>query len=171
MARVDNETLFNALEAGNLEAGREKSGSETIIKFLLFHLGERCCAIAAEEVREILIAQDVYALPFVPDWMPGLLNYHGEPSAVVDLKMLIEESGPATGGKIIVLKEGGGQLSLRVDEVSSIVKVSATTVSAYPEPEGGGYFSRMVIHEGCEYPVLSLHRVHSVVAERTGSGE
>ncbi len=56
-------------------------------KYLIFHLGSEEFGTEALKVREIVVLQDVTAIPQVPPYVKGVINLRGKVVPVIDLRM------------------------------------------------------------------------------------
>ncbi len=79
---------------------------------IIFRINENVMAVDSALVREILKDNSIYRLPFVPDYVEGMINYHGEPFTVVRL----EKTDDLV---FLVFKLDGDDLSLRISEILS----------------------------------------------------
>lgn len=58
------------------------------MKAMMFHIGRERYALPLVAVRQVLPAARLTGLPGAPDYVPGLLDLHGEPVPVIDLSRL-----------------------------------------------------------------------------------
>jgi purine-binding chemotaxis protein CheW len=93
-------------------------------KYLIFLVGERRLAVPAQEVREICITTDIFRIPFVPKYIRGLINRHGDPYTVLDIKLLLENES-FEGSKFIIFrpKDRADHLALMITDVVEFVDV------------------------------------------------
>lgn len=55
------------------------------MQFLVFHLGKDRYGLNTEHVIRILPFMELKQMPKTPDYVAGLMNYHGDPIPVIDL--------------------------------------------------------------------------------------
>lgn len=58
------------------------------MQFLLFSLGRDRYGLDTRRVQRVLPQLDLKKIPQAPDWVAGLMNFHGRPVPVIDLAML-----------------------------------------------------------------------------------
>ncbi len=98
---------------------------EEVVKsrFFVFQIEKQLFAFEAHNVREVIIDHEVYYLPFVPDYILGLINRHGSPYTVVDLKMLLENKR-FKGNKFIVMNIEDDNLIFIITDILDIIDVA-----------------------------------------------
>ena len=67
----------------DIESKTQESVTETEVKhmttWLLFSISEKKYAVKSSDVLEIISDLSVYKLPFMPNYIEGLLNRRGDP--------------------------------------------------------------------------------------------
>ena len=98
-------------------------------RVLTFGVGGRTFAIEAASVAEVLPALPVTRVPQAPAALQGIANVRGRVAPIVALDRVLDDIGPATGGRIIVL---GGEtpVGLAVDVVNAMREVRAGSADA-----------------------------------------
>lgn len=109
------------------------------VKFLLFRCGETEYAIASSLVREIVSQLPVYPVPFVPPWVRGLLNRHGEPFVVLDPEVLFGRD-PLKGTTALLLSVPKDQVSFRISDVCEFVTLFESEVHRISSPDESTVF-------------------------------
>lgn len=106
----------------------EKVESKDTIEIVEFTLSKEIYGIEAKYVKEIYIFNHIRKIPGTPDFMPGVINYHGKIISIIDLKKLLGLD-PSSGETIV--KEKGlilfwneSELAIMIDSVVGI-KASA----------------------------------------------
>ena len=101
------------------------AGQETELRYRKFIivgiLGKRF-AIPAAVIREIVIDVPLHYVPFVPPYIRGFINRHGEPFTTVDLGILFEQK-VTEERSFLVLNLPDDQLAFLVSDVNEIVKI------------------------------------------------
>lgn len=166
MPGISNEALL----AGEvLEDAAGATGTvQQAEKFLVCDIGNDFAAIPASVVREILINQDLYPLPFQADFVAGLLNYHGDPCAVIDFARMLDPAAKTDGNKFIVLKPGLGGLALRIVDVERIIRVPHQDISPWPDTtRGGGLFASLLRSGQTDIPIIDIEAVVAEIRRKT----
>lgn len=101
-------------------------------RYLLFTAGGEGFALGLGEVVEVRERADLFPLPRVPEAILGLMNYHGNLTAILDFAAFIGSLG-RSDGKLLVLDPKLAALALWVDEVKAIVPEEAVEVVAEGE--------------------------------------
>lgn len=95
-------------------------------KYLVFRLGDRCCAFSLEQVAEVIEPPTVWPVPCAPRCYTGAMNFHGTIVAVIDLPCFLGQAGSVPGEKVIVLAPAVAALAFQVDRVVRITPAEFT---------------------------------------------
>ena len=118
--------------------------------WVLFRMGERDLAGRLEQIREVVRASGVEALPGMRAPVTGILVLRGSPLPVVDLR-----SGDNRAGDVLVLAaEGRGALGVAVDRVVAVLPHDALGVDAAPLPDEMPTYVEGVLRGPSGEPVL-----------------
>ncbi|HOJ63256.1 MAG TPA: chemotaxis protein CheW [Spirochaetota bacterium] len=109
---LNNEEILKEIESKITELKKE-SVNDKKVKFIIFYIDDKLYAMPGNVVQEIIIDYPVFYLPFVPDYIRGLLNRHGEPYTVIDLKSLF--TGSELDGKTFLV------LRNKIDNIAFII--------------------------------------------------
>lgn len=90
-------------------------------RLLIFSVGGREYAFDVQTVCEVMEPQASYPIAGAPPHYLGLINFHGNLNALVDLPLFLGLKARPLPGKVLVLDPKLAHLALRVDAVSSIV--------------------------------------------------
>ncbi|MCG8570305.1 MAG: hypothetical protein MJB14_09210, partial [Spirochaetes bacterium] len=75
---MTNEELIKQLVEKKLNAQIKTERVETETqKYLVVAIGEKKYAFFAQNIREIVLDSDIFFVPFVPEYVQGLINRHG----------------------------------------------------------------------------------------------
>lgn len=125
---MENEELIKRIEENQIEPAEEVQGvEEKMIKFIIFLIDQKRYALYAEDVREIILDYPMFYIPFVPPYVRGFINRHGEPHTVIDLNVLFEQV-KLESSTFMVLARNNDQLALVITEICEIVKVPESDV-------------------------------------------
>ncbi len=112
-----------------VEEAEEEAHTEAYASFRLAHTSY---AVHAKRIREIDRASEITQVPNVPDFVRGVINLRGDITCVVDLRNFIglEPLENEESGWLVVVsgEQTRRTLALLVDEMSSLVRVSAATL-------------------------------------------
>ncbi|MBN2873999.1 MAG: chemotaxis protein CheW, partial [Spirochaetales bacterium] len=85
---ADREVLEKLSGSESRRAEAEAVVERVWRKFIVAGLIGARYAIPAADVREIVIEAPIHYVPFVPPYVRGFVNRHGEPYTAVDLNVL-----------------------------------------------------------------------------------
>ena len=86
--------------------------------YLIFSVKKHRYALKGSQILQIVNAQKVRSLPFVPAFVEGILNIHGTPYAAVNtLKMDEEPDNDIPGSAYIILKRDDDHFSIHVSNI------------------------------------------------------
>ncbi len=139
---MDSDALMDRIEAARTEADQGgKTAPEPSVKFLVVRVDRTRYALPADQVREIVVGATRHYIPFVPPYIRGLINRHGEPYAVFDLRVRFEKEALEAETFVISGSEGG-QLAFLVSDIVEILKVPERRVHAIsPDGEASACFA------------------------------
>ncbi len=128
-------------------------------RFLVFSVGASSFALPPSSVREIVTGLDVFPVPSCPPYVPGLINCHGKPYTVLDLRVLFENERQ-TAGQFLVLNLGDDDVAFGCTEVEEIVEVPHSALSTFVAGDAAGRFCSSVLDlEGRRVPVLAVGNI------------
>ncbi len=156
---MDNRELVKKLSAAGDGDAAPETAPVNYRKLVVFLLDERSYSIDAEEVKEVVIAQDLYYIPFVPPYVAGLINRHGEPHTVLDLKVILE-SEKLAASKVMVMNHGDDQIAFLITDIERIILVPEGDVAAVPSSEGSSLFQGSFTLEGREVFIINAREVY-----------
>jgi len=106
-----------------------------IIQLIVFHMGDEEFSADIEQVRDIIWAGSITAIPDSPDFIKGVTNVRGEIAVVIDLKKRFNlRSNNGIEEKHIVMTEQDNNLfGLMVDEVTEVLRIPETDIRSTPE--------------------------------------
>lgn len=139
--------------------------SEKIYKFVIFSVDEKLYALPSENVKEIVLGYTIHYLPFVPGYIRGLLNRHGDPYTVVDLKLLFDQQN-LDAEKFIIIRNDSDNLALIISEISKIVNLSKGDINIINhEKNSSDYFNNSITLEDNEVPILEIESIIKKIAD------
>jgi len=116
---MENSELLSAISAtGQGDAAAEEP--VRLRKVVLFLVEDAVYAFDADEVKEVVLAGEIYPIPFVPAYVSGLINRHGEPHTVIDLKAVLG-GGRLDASRVLIMNNGSDQISFLITDIDKIV--------------------------------------------------
>ena len=101
--------------------------------FLTLRVADRCYALRAEDVREIMHLPPVTRIPQSPSALLGIANLRGSVIPVASLRGLLGlAESPATPATRAVVMDVGMPVAVAVDAVDALVTVAADRIQAAP---------------------------------------
>jgi chemotaxis signal transduction protein len=151
---MDNRSLYTQITSGG---GGDASGDDapvTYRKLVVVLVDENPYACDAGEVKEVVIVGEIYRIPFVPPYVAGLINRHGEPYTVLDLKALL--AGEKLDSlKVLIMNHGDDQISFLISDIEKIIEVPVGEILEPPTPEAAALFSGVFTREGREVFIIN----------------
>lgn len=96
-------------------------------RLLLFSAGGEDYACNLQQISEVMEPQASFPFAGAPPHYLGLINFHGNLTALVDLALYLGLKARPLPGKLLVLDTKLAHLALRVDAVNSIIGCDAVT--------------------------------------------
>lgn len=135
------------------------SGADQVQRLVTFVLGESWYAADIAHVERVLRHEAVYAVPGMPSWVEGVIDYRGRVVPVVDLhrRFGLPEGERANGGRLLVFTLGDDVIAASVDRVVDVRSVAAGELAPPPRlvRGAGSEFVRAMMRDG-EAMVLVL---------------
>ncbi len=155
--------------ATDKDSDKVQEGELVSHKFIIAGILNKRYAIPATVIREIVIDVPIHYVPFVPPYIRGFINRHGEPYTVVDLSVLFEQEETKERA-FLVLNLDNDQLAFLVSDIHEIVKVPDTDVYPITEKgEDGGYFSSSVRLGTEDVFIVAVEAVRKRLADDLGA--
>lgn len=118
---MKNEQILNEIE-NNLSDVKEDSVVEDKVKLVVFYIENTLYALHGSLVQEVVLDYPIYYLPFVPDYFRGLINRHGEPYSIIDLKILFNNE-ELDGKTFLILRNKIDRISFIISSIYKIVNI------------------------------------------------
>ena len=136
----------------------EVKAGETI--WLIFLAGEKYYAIDSSLVQEVMRNADCYPLPFVPDYIPGVLNSYGTPYAVVNLDSFLSDSQQVSENNrfYLVLKDKNN-VSFQVTDIQEFHNQSEVKFDELNESKDSNFFTGTVSVDDIVAPVVNTEAI------------
>lgn len=125
--------------------------------YLVFKAGDINYAVNSTEVREILRNNEVYPMPFVPQYIKGVLNSYGVPFAVVDFSLFT--SGRPQDSRLYMLLKNPNNISIQVSEIQEFHNESEVTVKNLTNTEDAPFFTGAISFDDVTAPILNINGI------------
>ena len=92
--------------------------TETNESYLIFSIHKSLFAIKNTNVQEIMHSAKIHSLPFVPDYIEGMVNCRGVPYTVVNLlKLKKEENSEIMEKTVLVFRFEDDNIALHISSI------------------------------------------------------
>lgn len=107
-------------------------------KYLTFNIADAVYGVELLHVIEIIQIQGITYVPFLPDYLKGIINLRGGVVPVIDvrLKLNLEEKEYDEKTCIIIIDIDDMHVGMIADSVSEVVTLSPSELAAPPKMEG-----------------------------------
>ena len=158
MELISNDEIIETLKSNNNLANNIESGKR-FLKFVIFNIDEKTYALPGTIVQEIVLDLPIYYLPFVPPYIRGLINRHGQPYTVIDIKTLFEKK-ELDGRQFIIIRNDDEKISLIISEISKIINIDEVDVNIITaENKISDYFLNSISVDSIDIPVLNIQQI------------
>lgn len=105
------------------------------IEVIIVGLAGESFAIETEVVQEVIRPPSLAALPGTPDYVAGVMNFHGVPLLVVDGRVLLglDSAGTTEAARVVVIGKGRAEFCLLTDSTENVTKLDVSRISDTPE--------------------------------------
>jgi purine-binding chemotaxis protein CheW len=139
------------------------SGSDKIV---IFRLGDDLFGAAVHSVERVVRYTRGRALPDVPPWVDGVIEYRSTVIPQLDLRRRFElpESTPNASTRVLVVNADGNWIGIMVDAVLEVAAYDESQLSAPPalfRGLAGEYLKGLVRHGERLVVLLDVERVVS----------
>lgn len=165
-----NEEIIEQIEeekAGEQELVEEK----VMVTWLVFAIGQKKYAVRSNDVLEIIRDLSVYKLPFMPDYIEGVINRRGDPFTVINPKALIEEKDktPPDVPLFMIFKRDDDQLSIHISDILFFAETEEESMKLIPGKNEEGFFLGTLGYKEEEIPVLNPNAFEILIRKDLGS--
>lgn len=103
-------------------------------RLVTFGIGTAWYAVDVRNVERVLRFEGVFPVPSMPDWMAGILEYHGRVIPVIDLRkrLGLPGDGHPANGRLLVLVSEHDVVAAAVDRVVDVRPMSDADVAPPP---------------------------------------
>lgn len=139
---MNNEELMRQLiENRKRTSDRRVVKGEETGKFLVFMVDESKYAFRAASIKEIVMAAEIFYVPFVPPYIRGLINRHGEPYTIIDLKALFSNDS-LESNKFLIMNIENDQIAFIMSDIVEIINIPCRELKDFNSTDSNNrYFS------------------------------
>lgn len=135
-------------------------------KIVIFRLGEDLFGAAVQSVERVVRYSRGRALPDVPPWVDGVIEYRSTVIPQLDLRRRFElpESAPNASTRVLIVNAGGSWIAIVVDAVLEVAGYDESQISAPPalfRGLAGEYLKGLVRHGERLVVLLDVERILS----------
>jgi purine-binding chemotaxis protein CheW len=112
-------------------------------KYLIFTILGKYYALPSVHIGEIALFDAVYALPLLPEYVPGIINRYSTPYALIDIGLLLQKTATPRA-KVLVLKELVDRAAFLIDDVIDIVDVQPSNLLPIEQESGSSDITSVV---------------------------
>ena len=109
-----------------------ESKSAKLIQVCSVGVGEELYGIPLGDILEIVGGARPQAVPLAPDFIAGLVHYHGDVLTTVNLRRVLGMPPAEMVQVLLVLEDADGPFGLAVDSVREVLTVSSADFEAKP---------------------------------------
>lgn len=165
-----NEEIIDQIEQ---ESGEESEVVEekVMVTWLIFAIGTKKYAVRSNDVLEIIRDLSVYKLPFMPDYIEGVINRRGDPFTVINPRALIEENDktPPDVPLFLIFKRDDDQLSIHISDILFFAETEEESMKLIPGNNEEGFFLGTLGYKDEEIPVLNPNAFEILIRKDLGS--
>ncbi len=166
----NGELLKQIEEASSRKEAQNSTGEGKTVKVMVFLVDEKKYGFYAEDIREIILDYPLFFVPFVPPYVRGFLNRHGEPYTVLDLNVLFDQKR-LESSTFLVLNRDNDQLAVIISEILEIVKIPEKDIHMVSSDTGEeGYFLGSITSESKEIFIVDVEKVLDRLSRDVAAG-
>lgn len=136
-----------------------EASDEVKERFFIFSVGESLYALNPASIHEIVSSLEVFPIPACPPYIPGLINCHGIPHTVFDLRVLFSNERQFTD-QFLILNLENDAVAFGCTEVKEILEIQTSKISKFAEKETDTiFFSGIIETEEDKIPILSIKHI------------
>lgn len=120
---------------------------------LIFTINTTKYALTSSWVKEIVTDEKIFPLPFVPHFISGLINRHGEPYTIIDPAVLFGE--PPQSSSLFLVLNDLDKNCLRINEVLEFINQDIANLTKLENENKDSLFFGSININQEEIPVIS----------------
>ncbi len=154
----DNDELLRLIE-NESEIVKNESIKDNLVKMVVFYIDDKLYAVYGALIQEVVIDFKIFYLPFAPVYIKGLINRHGEPYSVIDIKQLLNNVS-INGRTFLVLRNRIDRISFLISSIYKIINISSNEIHSISSVnEGEDFFEGAVSIDGHEVFIINTQKI------------
>ena len=125
--------------------------------WLVFKSDDAVYAVESKNITEVLRNNQVFPMPFTPNYIKGVLNFYGKPYAVVDLRLL--QNLPRTNPKLFLVLNNPADIALQIDDIVDFYTSENVEEQQILERTDSDLFSQTITIGNVIAPVLDVQAI------------
>ena len=166
-----NEQVIEEIESQTQESTVDTE-EKHMTTWLLFSISDKKYAVRSSQVLEIISDLNVYKLPFMPEYIEGLLNRRGDPFTVINPNPLLSDGtdkAPPEKSLFMIFKMEDDQLSLHISDILLCTEIDDSQLNLIPDVSDDSFFLGTVSYNTEEIAVLNPNAFELLVRKDCGN--
>lgn len=130
--------------------------------WLIFSVNDKQYAIEAPVAKEILRNMDIYPLPFVPEYIKGVINRHGNPYTVIDLAAFFGDE-QQEASLFIVMNLEDNQFCVQITDILDFHTANESSVIHITETEDLDFFNGTIEYQEKNVPIILIDKIYETI--------
>jgi chemotaxis signal transduction protein len=148
---------INALLKQQPKEEELQSDDRHYVKLLIFHINDKKYAFYADLVSEIINTETIFFVPFIPDYIRGFINCHGEPYTVFDINSLLDKK-VLDAHIFIIINDESDKTAFLISDIVEIVKWPEQEINFFTSHDGAStYFTGAINLDGAVIFIINLN--------------
>ena len=137
-SRIDE--VYRQRAAQMAKRHTERAAIARTITLLVFSLGAETYALPMGDLAEVLPSTQCTPAPRAAAEIAGVINLRGDLRSVIDLRLLLSvpESGEGSAESILMLRNRGGEVGLKVGRIEKVQTLREEDLATYDAAGAGG---------------------------------
>ena len=108
--------------------------ARSTLQVVIFNLGNERYGVETSQVKEIIRAEEITAIPNAPEFIEGVINLRGQITTIVNLRKRfgMEPKPIDNDTRIIVFEHTGSTVGMMVDTVTEVKYLSKENIEELP---------------------------------------
>ena len=142
----------------NLRKKIDELYDKTDVTYLIFSIHEHRYALKSSMIQEIMYGAKVHKLPFVPEYIEGVLNCRGNPYTIINTLKMDSEENPEIKEKVFLL--------FKRDDDQFCIHIS--NIEVFFEPEDDAVYEDKVKYKTKFIPLFDSDRIEDIMCMDLG---
>ncbi len=151
----------------NQKESETVSTEESVVTWLVFMAGKDIFALESQEIREIMRNTEIFPLPFVPSYVKGVLNRHGDPYAVIDIEKFLKQN--EISENLFLILSDDSSVAFRISEIKEFHTAEKDDLKKLSDTVKDDFFTGVLDYKGITAPVLNINGIINKIREELGN--